>query len=260
MNWYYAVDQQRVGPVPDEQFASLIQQGQLTADTLVWNESMTEWKRLVEVRPDLLGSAGSGEEMEFCAVDGKAYPRRLMLQYQGKWISAGNRDLFFQRLREGVTSSTGGMVYGGFWRRFAAKFLDGIILWVISMLKTVLVVMAFYGHPNAFMPTMAPQENWPLYFGYVAVNLFTDVLLGVLFTWFFLSRYQATPGKMALDLKVVRADGSRLSNGRIIGRYFGEWVSSMIFFIGYIMAGLDEPEKRALHDRICDTRVIKTNK
>jgi len=29
----------------------------------------------------------------------------------------------------------------------------------------------------------------------------------------------------------------------------------MIFMAGYIMAALDD-EKRALHDRICDTRVV----
>jgi uncharacterized RDD family membrane protein YckC len=32
-------------------------------------------------------------------------------------------------------------------------------------------------------------------------------------------------------------------------------VSGIILLIGYIMAGFDE-EKRALHDRVCDTRVI----
>jgi uncharacterized RDD family membrane protein YckC len=32
-------------------------------------------------------------------------------------------------------------------------------------------------------------------------------------------------------------------------------VSGIILLIGYIMAGFDD-EKRALHDRVCDTRVI----
>ena len=41
---------------------------------------------------------------------------------------------------------------------------------------------------------------------------------------------------------------------RAIGRHFSEWLSS-ILFIGYIMAAFDE-EKRALHDRICGTRVV----
>ena len=32
-------------------------------------------------------------------------------------------------------------------------------------------------------------------------------------------------------------------------------VSGIILLIGYIIAGFDD-EKRALHDRVCDTRVI----
>ena len=48
----------------------------------------------------------------------------------------------------------------------------------------------------------------------------------------------------------------KLSYARSLGRHFAKHLSSFALFIGYIMAGLDE-EKRALHDRICDTRVIK---
>jgi uncharacterized RDD family membrane protein YckC len=62
---------------------------------------------------------------------------------------------------------------------------------------------------------------------------------------------------MALGLKVVRADGTALTTGRIIGRHFAEWLSSLILAIGYIMAAFDD-QKRALHDRICDTRVIRS--
>jgi uncharacterized RDD family membrane protein YckC len=61
---------------------------------------------------------------------------------------------------------------------------------------------------------------------------------------------------MALGLKVVRSDGTKLSNGRIVGRYFAELVSLLVLWIGYIMAAFDD-QKRALHDMICDTRVIK---
>ena len=62
---------------------------------------------------------------------------------------------------------------------------------------------------------------------------------------------------MSLGLKLIRSDGTKLSFGRIIGRYFAEWISTLLLFMGYIMAGFDE-EKRSLHDRICDTRVIRT--
>jgi uncharacterized RDD family membrane protein YckC len=61
---------------------------------------------------------------------------------------------------------------------------------------------------------------------------------------------------MACGLKVVTEDGQRLSYMRAFGRYFAEIISGMILYIGYIMAAFDY-EKRALHDRICTTRVIK---
>jgi uncharacterized RDD family membrane protein YckC len=40
-----------------------------------------------------------------------------------------------------------------------------------------------------------------------------------------------------------------------VGRYFAQWISAIILAIGYIMAAFDD-QKRALHDRICETRVI----
>ncbi len=82
--------------------------------------------------------------------------------------------------------------------------------------------------------------------------------LGFAYHWYFLEKFQATPGKMALGLIVVRSDGAKLSRGRIIGRFFAEIVTRMIpFSIGYIIAGFDNPQKRALHDHMCDTRVVK---
>jgi uncharacterized RDD family membrane protein YckC len=65
----------------------------------------------------------------------------------------------------------------------------------------------------------------------------------------------ATLGKMAVGIKVVRADGSPISMGLATGRYFATFVSAITLSIGYIRAGFDD-QKRSLHDRICETRVI----
>jgi uncharacterized RDD family membrane protein YckC len=53
------------------------------------------------------------------------------------------------------------------------------------------------------------------------------------------------------------SEGDRVSFARAVGRHFAKYISGLILGIGYIMAGFDE-QKRALHDRICDTRVIKS--
>jgi uncharacterized RDD family membrane protein YckC len=77
-------------------------------------------------------------------------------------------------------------------------------------------------------------------------------------------RYKgATVGKMACGLKVVRADGRSLGWGVSFGRFFMwnivtsgiPYLNLVLMLVSSIMAGVDE-EKRALHDRVCDTRVI----
>ncbi|MBM3736637.1 MAG: RDD family protein [Acidobacteria bacterium] len=93
----------------------------------------------------------------------------------------------------------------------------------------------------------------------VATGLSTLVNLAISsgYEIFMIGSRGQTLGKMAMSLKVVRADGSALGYGLAAGRYFSSILSAIILMIGYLMA-LWDPEKRALHDRICETRVIKT--
>jgi uncharacterized RDD family membrane protein YckC len=157
-------------------------------------------------------------------------------------------------MREGVTQ-TGAFSYGNFGRRFLAKLLDLLILWTVSMAVNAALAAAIYGSMNFIAPDPS-QVSLSKMFIYQGVSMLFSIGIGLGYAVFFIRRYNATPGKMALGLKLIRPDGSALSVGRIIGRYFAEWISGMILCIGYIMAGFDD-ERRALHDRICETRVIK---
>jgi uncharacterized RDD family membrane protein YckC len=60
---------------------------------------------------------------------------------------------------------------------------------------------------------------------------------------------------MACRIKVVTAEGGQVSYLRAFGRYWAKGVSAIICLAGYIMAAFDD-EKRALHDRMCNTRVV----
>ena len=104
---------------------------------------------------------------------------------------------------------------------------------------------------SAAAPALSAQRR-----RWIAVITAVVLLVGVAYGVFFIRRYSATPGKMALGLKLIRSDGSPLSVGRIIGRHFAEWLSNLTLLIGYIIAAFDD-ERRTLHDRVCDTRVIK---
>jgi uncharacterized RDD family membrane protein YckC len=82
------------------------------------------------------------------------------------------------------------------------------------------------------------------------------IAIGACYEGTFVGQYGATPGKMVLRLKVVMPDGSRVSMARAFGRYFAKILSWCTLTIGFIIAGFD-PEKRALHDHICSTRVVR---
>lgn len=66
----------------------------------------------------------------------------------------------------------------------------------------------------------------------------------------------ATPGKLLFGLRVVRLDGEPLSFARALGRFFAEMVSLSAMGVGYLVASL-HPERRALHDLVAGTRVIR---
>jgi uncharacterized RDD family membrane protein YckC len=95
----------------------------------------------------------------------------------------------------------------------------------------------------------------PAILGAAGLSILVNVILGVAYEAYFVSAKGGTIGKLALGLQIIRLDGSRLSMGQAAGRFFARWLSAVILYIGFIMAGFD-PEKRALHDRICNTLVI----
>jgi uncharacterized RDD family membrane protein YckC len=244
MEWFYASGGNRMGPVNAVTFEGLVRDNIIQADTLVWAKGLTDWQRWSEVEP----TTG------VCAVSGGRFFTRDLVPHDGKLVSVEQKDEYFQRVREGV-NQPGEMRFAGFWVRFLAKFLDGLLLWIVSTAINLGWSVLFFGRV-----LFSPQINQftpGLWFGYQGVAFLSGTLIGVTYQWFFLTRNGATPGKMALGLKVVRSDGSGLSSGRAIGRYFSEMLSSLILLVGYIMAAFDD-EKRALHDRICDTRVIRT--
>ncbi|MEY2881811.1 MAG: hypothetical protein RLZZ15_4191 [Verrucomicrobiota bacterium] len=253
MQWYYDVNGQRQGPIAQAELESLVAQGVIKPETRVWCTGMKDWAPYAQAAAGQ-GAAPAENDSAVCAVSGKIYPKSQMVHYEGRWISAEHRDEFFQRVREGapmVGAATvpGPFGYGSFLQRFCASFLDGLIVGLANFLVG-LVVGATMGASG-----MLKSSAGPILLQVIVQTL--GLALGISYHIYFIRKHDATPGKMALGLKLLRSDGSKLSVGRIIGRYFSHFLSAIILGIGYIMAAFD-PERRALHDRVCDTRVIKT--
>lgn len=67
--------------------------------------------------------------------------------------------------------------------------------------------------------------------------------------------YQASIGKVALGLRVSRADGQKLGFGRASLRYVGKYISFYILGIGFLLA-LFTPRKQALDDFLASSVVL----
>lgn len=248
MNWYYVVDGESIGPLTDEDFERKVADGTITAQTLVWHPGMDDWRAYGDVAagddPTSGAEAQPHADRQTCCECRKTFPVADMIRYENAYVCGACKPTFFQRVQEGAPLP-GHVAYGGFWIRFLAKMLDGIILGAVSMVFSFVTgfVMTVSDDPAALV-------------GVQMVMTVLQMAVGLSYTVFFLGRYGATPGKMACRLKVVRSDGSAITYGRAAGRHFAEMLSGIILYIGYLMVAFDD-EKRALHDRICDTRVIK---
>ena len=242
--WYYALDRQQLGPVSEEEMDQLAAAGTIRGNTLVWHAGMAGWEPYNAVRgPDATGGA-----LGFCSQCSTSQPFSEMVRFGDAWVCAACKEPFTQRLREtGLTVPK--FRYAGFWIRVLAKLIDSAILIAAYMPISYLTspILLRTARSGALTPGFLLLEG-VLLLGQIAASGAYDV--------FFVWKYSATPGKMICGKKIITADGGRLTLGRAVGRYFANYLSSFIFGIGYIMIAFDE-EKRALHDRICDTRVIR---
>ena len=133
--------------------------------------------------------------------------------------------------------------YAGFWKRFGAALIDGIILYIVQ--RIIIFVLIFFS--SAILRRAQ------------GVEVFSSVLI-IVITWLYYafqesSPKQATLGKQALGIIVTDLKGNQISFGRATGRYFSKIISGLILLIGYIMAAFTE-KKQALHDIIAGTLVV----
>jgi uncharacterized RDD family membrane protein YckC len=60
---------------------------------------------------------------------------------------------------------------------------------------------------------------------------------------------------MAMKIKVIKTDGAPLTVGDVLLRYFGYWIGSVAFGLGYIWAAFDA-KSQGWHDKIANTYVV----
>jgi uncharacterized RDD family membrane protein YckC len=117
----------------------------------------------------------------------------------------------------------------GFWTRFAAAFVDGLIIGIPSAILEAVLKGAGYG-----------------------ISL---VLAIAYYTYFEGGATGQTLGKSALGIRVIGTDGAPLGYTRGFLRYIGRIISAIPIFLGYFWM-LWDPNKQTWHDKIANSVVV----
>jgi uncharacterized RDD family membrane protein YckC len=141
--------------------------------------------------------------------------------------------------------------YAGFWKRFAASFIDSVILYIVEAVAMVPL--------STLIPELAMTNNETITAASSGPILFA-LTISIVIGWLYYALMEssdsgATPGKMIMGIKVTDLNGKRVSFGRATGRYFGKMVSYLTLFIGFIMVGFTA-KKQGLHDMMAGCLVL----
>jgi uncharacterized RDD family membrane protein YckC len=283
--WFYAQSGQQKGPVSIDALRQLIASGALRPTDLVWREGMANWTALQAV-PELgppppaaptqqpYSQAGYGQPYGYQPPQQSGgYPQ------QGGYGQPYSQAGYPQQPPYGQPYPQQPYGYGqpgtqplgyytppqayfpgfaGFWKRFAAAFIDGILTAII-LYPLMFAIYAAFGVSFQDWMAMQGQPTQPPPPGFWAAYA-TNSLANIVLVWLYSalmesSSKQATLGKLALGIVVTDLQGQRVSFGQASGRHFGKIISSLICLIGFIMAGFTE-KKQALHDMMASTLVI----
>jgi uncharacterized RDD family membrane protein YckC len=125
--------------------------------------------------------------------------------------------------------------YAGFFLRFGALFIDGLIIQVPFRLLSF-----------AFIEDVESQ---------LGLSVLSIVAHWLYYALMESSEYQATVSKRMVGIYVTDLTGNRISFLRATGRYFAKILSSLTLLIGYIMAAFTK-KRQALHDIVAGTLVV----
>lgn len=119
------------------------------------------------------------------------------------------------------------MVYAGFWRRFGALLIDGLICLIPSILL------------NMVVPVLG------------------NLLFVFLYRPFFeSSEIMATPGKALMGMAVTTETGGRLTFKAALIRWLVSIVSGVCLFLGYLIQPFS-PKRQTFHDMMAGAVVIR---
>ena len=242
MKWFY-IDtsitdgDRRQGPYSIDEIRDFVNEGKIKNETLVWHTGEANWKAWKDF-PEASEPPEPSEE-----------------------------ELLKQTIETLLQSRMNRKRYAGFFVRANAFIIDNIILSIFGAL--FLYVMSLAGMldltavseiVNQYIENPTSTELVSKALEIPGMSAFFTIWSFVQAVYFivFHAVWGATPGKKLLHIHVEMANGEKLSWAFSIFRFIASIVTqaTLIFYgLGYLIVLID-PQKRALHDFIAQTRVV----
>lgn len=141
-----------------------------------------------------------------------------------------------EKTKHDQTVSYDSVQFAGLGTRFVASIIDGIIIALVVTLLLLVLLRA----GTSFVQ-------------------FAGLAIPVVYHWYFwTSRDGQTPGKSAVGIRVVKADGAQLSDADAFIRAIGYHVSAILCGLGYIWAIFDG-NNQTWYDKMAGTYVVSAD-
>lgn len=256
MDWYYIDENEnetdrRKGPLDYSQINYLIEIGEISSKTLLWNEDLSDWNNFESLKEKYFSlvktpalELNKNQSMSSVVKDDtttnvESHTKEMMKYdiYDSKNTNIKSETTFEHEQ------------YAYFGTRFLALLLDSLVIQLISI-----AIYTLFG--------FSIQEQIAIYLNQsnmtealVQPALIMGIINMIYYCWM-VYRFGGSLGKLLFDIRITRSDGSRLTFARAVARYLAVMLSTLTLFLGYLFA-LGTPKKQALHDLLCDTIVVK---
>jgi uncharacterized RDD family membrane protein YckC len=227
---------ERFGPYPEEEVRLWLRDGTCRPEEMGWYEGMTDWRPMGELFPE----------------DRPAPNTPPPIPPTGQPAAQP-----FMGINEDVVPE-----YAGFWLRVGAWVIDYIL---ITVPTTILAFSLGLRDAASTLMRTVETDGMTAMVAYAEASRpygLATLLIGfAYYAVFEASKWQATPGKLAVGIRVTDLNGQRVSLGRAAGRNLirlGTLVPVIGLFLPlvfYVTSAFSE-RKQGVHDMLANTYVL----
>lgn len=228
--WHYTVGEEQYGPVTLLELRKLVTSGELMETDLVWKEGMPDWTAVIDL--DELNPSRSNSSGTAATAGGEA-------------SQSSNKD------------------YAGFWFRFFAVLIDGLVLGTASaVMTTVIGIILAIGFGITLVGSVDRENKADAAALVLTLTWIVLIVANFMLHWLYFafmesSGQRATVGKLACGIVVIDESGVPLTFAQATGRFFAKFfITSATLGIGYLMCVWTKQEQ-CLHDKVANCIVVK---